>query len=229
MNKWMFVALCFAAQASFAQNIATQDPSSIRTAAEDFLRQQSAGQPSKITVNVGQIDNRLNLSSCTELSPFLPQGSKPWGKIIVGVRCNAPTPWVVYINANVQVSGEYYVTANAIAQGQVITASDITKVTGELSSLPPSVITSPTQAIGKTLNASISAGTVLRADALKNTPVVQQGQSVRVISKGTGFQVATDGQSLSNASEGQVARAKTTSGQVVSGIAKLGGIIEVTF
>ena len=58
---------------------------------------------------------------------------------------------------------------------------------------------------------SVASGSVLRLDALKNIPVVQQGQSVRVVSSGPGFQVATDAQALSNAGEGQIARAKTAS------------------
>lgn len=208
---------------------ALQDHVAIRSAAAEFLKIQASGQPGQVNITVGQVDNRLNLPACSNLSPFLPQGSKPWGKITLGVRCPAPTPWTIYLQASVQITGDYYVTAGPISQGQVLTATDLTKVKGDLSTLPAGVITNPDQAIGKSMLVSIASGSVLRMDALKNIPAVQQGQSVRIVSSGLGFQVATDGQALSNASEGQIARAKTASGQTVSGVARAGGIIEVTY
>jgi flagella basal body P-ring formation protein FlgA len=58
---------------------------------------------------------------------------------------------------------------------------------------------------------------------------VQQGQSVRVVSSGPGFRVSTEARALNNASEGQIAQARTASGQVVSGIAKAGGVVEVGY
>ena len=206
-----------------------QDHSALRQIAIDFLTQQSAGQTGDINISVGQVDNRLNLAACLAPQPFLPPGSKPWGKTTMGIRCNAPVTWVIYLQANVKISAEYYVAARPLVQGQVIGPSDLNKVQGELTSLPVGVITNPEQAVGKTMQASIPSGSVLRMDALKSAPVVQQGQSVKVVSSGAGFQVATEGQALSNAADGQIARAKTNSGQTVSGIARVGGIIEISY
>ncbi|MFZ6845210.1 flagellar basal body P-ring formation chaperone FlgA [Undibacterium sp. RuTC16W] len=211
---------------AFAQ---PEDPQRIRQAAEDFLRKQSAGFSGEPQINVGAVDNRLHLAACTNIEPFLPPGSKPWGKITMGVRCSNPVAWVVYLSASIKVSGDYYVTSGNIAQGQTITANDLMKITGDLSNLPTGAITNPNQAIGKSFNISVTSGTVIKSDSLKSPMVIQQGQSVRVTSTGKGFQVATDGQALSNASEGQVAKVKILSGQVVSGIAKAGGVIEITY
>ena len=211
---------------AFAQ---PEDPQRIRQAAEDFLRKQSAGFSGESQITVGAVDNRLNLATCTNIEAFLPPGSKPWGKITMGVRCSSPVAWVVYLSASIKVSGDYYVTSGNVVQGQTITANDLMKVTGELSNLPSGAITNPNQAIGKSFNASVASGTVIKSDSLKSPMVVQQGQSVRVTSTGKGFQVATDGQALNNASEGQVAKVKILSGQVVSGIAKAGGVIEITY
>lgn len=208
---------------------ALQDHAAIRSVAAEFLKNQAAGQPGQIDITVGQVDSRLNLAACASLNPFLPQGNKPWGKITLGIRCAAPAPWVIYLQANVRITADYYVTAAPVGQGQILTAADLSKVKGDLSALPAGVITNPGQAIGKTVTASLASGSVLRIDALKSAPVVQQGQSVRIVSSGPGFQVATDAQSLSNASEGQIARAKTASGQTVSGVARNGGIIEITY
>jgi flagella basal body P-ring formation protein FlgA len=75
--------------------------------------------------------------------------------------------------------------------------------------------------------ASLQAGTPLRLDTLKSKPVVQQGQAVRLVSKGANFSVSSEARALGNAIEGQVAQARTQSGTVVSGTARMGGIIEI--
>lgn len=206
-----------------------QETNSLRSFAEEFLQQQTMGHPGQVNIIIGKIDNRLKLPSCANLTAFLLQGSKPWGKISLGIRCNAPSPWTIYVSAQVQVTADYYVTTNPLSQGQIISASDLRKVSGDLSTLPNGVITNPNQAIGKALMVSLASGNTLRMDALKTSPVIQQGQSIKVISVGSGFQVSTEALALNNANEGQVAKAKTASGQFVSGIAKAGGIIEIIF
>ncbi|MDO8653697.1 MAG: flagellar basal body P-ring formation chaperone FlgA [Undibacterium sp.] len=230
MKKIITLFLLGISQLALAQaDIQIQDPIELRRVAEDFLRLQTTGHLGKVDITTGQIDSRLKLPACLNLSAFLPQGSKTWGKMTLGIRCTAPKPWTIYLSAQVKVSGDYYVAATPLLQGQIITANDISKVSGDLSTLPVGVITNPAQIIGRSLATSLTSGSVLRMEALKASLAVQQGQSVRVTSTGTGFQVTTDGLALNNANEGQIAKAKTLSGQVVSGIARIGGIIEINY
>ena len=205
-----------------------QDFEKIRQVATEFLLQTSTAQPGDAEISVSAVDNRLTLASCDALTPFLPTGSKGWGKTTVGVRCTAPVAWTVYLRANVQITSEYYVAAHSLTKGQVLALEDLSKIKGDISNLPAGYISNPDLAIGKSIQNSVSSGTLLRLDALKSPAVVQQGQSVRVISIGNGFQVATDAQAITNASEGQVAKARTSNGVTLSGIAKAGGIIEIS-
>jgi flagella basal body P-ring formation protein FlgA len=64
---------------------------------------------------------------------------------------------------------------------------------------------------------------------LQQSLVVQQGQSVKVVSRGAGFQVANEGKALNNAAAGQVAQVRLGSGQVVSGIARASGVVEINY
>ena len=125
--------------------------------------------------------------------------------------------------------GEYVITAAPLAQGHAVGATDIVKIKGDLTSLPNGIITDASQAIGRTVVISLPSGAPLRGDSLRTQPAVQQGQSVRVVSSGPGFRVSTEARALNNASEGQIAQARTASGQVVSGIAKAGGVVEVSY
>jgi flagella basal body P-ring formation protein FlgA len=100
---------------------------------------------------------------------------------------------------------------------------------GDLGALPASVLTDPAQAIGKTARQGVAVGQPLRSELLSAAWAVQQGQSVKLLSSGAGFSVSNEGKALNNAAEGQVAQVRTASGQLVSGIARQGGIVEVNY
>jgi flagellar basal body P-ring formation protein FlgA len=208
---------------------ARQDTIALRSVVEQFLQVQTAGLPGQASFTIGAIDSRMNLPACAAPEAFLPPGSRVWGKTSVGVRCTAPSPWTVYISATVQVVADYVMTAAPLPQGRQITASDLTSIKGDLAALPATVITDGNQAIGKTLSVSLPAGAPLRSDALKTQQAVQQGQMVKVTTTGPGFKVSTEARALNNAAEGQVTQVRTQSGQMVSGVARMGGIIEVTY
>lgn len=223
LNYLLLIALTCATD-SFAQ---TQSVEAIKEMARDFLAKNTIDFGTAPEIEIGNVDSRLKLTACDDASAFLPPGSKAWGKITVGVRCSSPKPWQIYMSAQVHVKGDYYVAASNLVNGQVLAQADLIKVTGELSNLPASAITSPQQVVGKTIQGSYSAGMALRADMFRSAPAVQQGQTVKVVSYGKGFSVSTEATALNNANEGQITRVKTSNGQLIAGIAKLGGIIEI--
>ena len=204
-----------------------QDLKVLQQSVEQFLRIQSAGLPGKVEIAVGGVDPRLTLAACHAPESFLPTGSRVWGKTTVGVRCTTPSTWTIYIPATVTVIGEYLVSAAPLAQGQTLEANDVAKVRGDLTSLPPGIVTDLAHIVGRQINTSLPVGTPLRTDALCSQSVVKQGQVVRLVTSGPGFQISAEGRALTNAAEGETAQARTPSGQLVSGIAKLGGVLEI--
>lgn len=212
-----------------AAALARQDPAEVRKLVEDFLGVQTKGLPGQASFTVGSIDPANNLAPCPALEAFLPANARPWGRTNVGVRCQVEGGWSIYVPVQVKVVGDYFVTARPLARGQVIAAADLLKRSGDLAELPAGVVTEAAQATGRTLNISVQSGHILRADSLHAPLVVQQNQNVKVVSKGKGFQVATEGRALNNATEGQVVQVRITTGQTVSGIARPGGIVEVTY
>lgn len=224
------LALTVAATASLAQSApARQDHGALRQAATQFLTVQAGGLPGQISVSVGAIDPRLNLAACAAPEAFLPNGAKAWGKTSVGVRCTVPSPWTVYIPAMVQVHGEYLAAAVPLAQGQTIGPNDIARVRGDLTSLPPGIVTEHSQAVGYTVARTVALGAPLRQDALRSQQAVAQGQTVRLVSSGPGFKVTSDGRALANGSDGQTIQVRAPNGQVVSGVARPGGLVEVAY
>jgi flagellar basal body P-ring formation protein FlgA len=206
-----------------------QDTEALRQTVEQFLRKQSAGLPGDVTVTAGAVDARMNLPACPQPEAFLPPGGRLWGKTTVGVRCNAPSPWTIYLTATVCVVGEYVAAAVPLGQGQLVAAHDVIKVKGDLTAMPNGIVTDPAQAIGRTLATSVRAGTPLRHDSLRSPRAVQAGQIVKLVSTGPGFRVSADGKALGHGTEGQIVQASTANGQVVSGVARANGVVEVTY
>lgn len=223
------LALPFWQHANAQEASAPQQHAVLRTAIQQFLQMQTAGLPGSSSITVGAIDPRLKLAACPAPDVFFPSGSRAWGKTTVGVRCTSPATWTIYVSATVRVHGDYLAAAAPLAQGQSIGPNDLVKLKGDLTALPAGVVTEASLAIGRTLSTSIAAGAPLRQDALRAQQAIQQGQAVRVTTAGPGFQVSTEARALNNANEGQVAQARTASGQVVSGVARMGGLIEVVY
>lgn len=201
----------------------------IKQAVHDFLTAQAVGLPGNTNIEVGSIDPNLRLAACSELKAFLPTGSRAWGKTSVGVRCYDQAKWTIYVQAHVHVQGSYIVTASPLHQGKIVTLEDLAVVTGDLSKMPAGVFSTADEAIGRIVRMSVPAGTVLRENNLKIPPVIQRGQTVVITSSGRGFKVAAEGKALGNAVPGQVVQVKVASGQVIAGVAKAGGQIEVKF
>ncbi|MEI7611330.1 MAG: flagellar basal body P-ring formation chaperone FlgA [Betaproteobacteria bacterium] len=195
---------------------------------DDYVRTQTQGLPGKVTYSISQLDARTQLTPCNAFEPFMPTGSKLWGKTTIGVRCLGPSSWTIYVPVQVSITGNYVVSTRNMLAGTIIAGSDIAVRTGDLSTLPSSILTDQSQAIGKTVKNGFSSGQPLRGDQIIAPWAVQQGQSIKTISNGPGFSVSSEGKALNNALEGQIVQVRTNSGQTVSGIARTGGVVEVT-
>jgi len=224
-GMWLAAAcLCVSAVAHAADQ---QDPTALQAHAERFLQTQTGGLPGTVTIQVKP--PRSSLPACAALDAFQPAGSRSIGKIIVGVRCLAPTPWTVYLSAQVRVIGSYAVTRQPLPANHVLTAADITLREGDLGSLPADVVTDADAMLGYRAVSGLAAGAPLRSALLRPPLAVQQGQTTRLVMNGPGFSVQSEGQALANASRGDRVRVKTRSGQVISGVAHDGQQVMVTF
>ena len=145
-------------------------------------------------------------------------GAKAWGRTSVLVRCPAERSWSLFVPVHIRVVAEYLVTAAPLVRGQRVTENDLAWRKGDLSDLPAGVLTNSQEALGKTISLSIGAGQPVRADLLQRPLVIKQNQTVKVISRGAGFEVANEGKALTNGYEGEVVQIRLGNGQIISGI-----------
>lgn len=152
---------------------------------------------------------------------------KPRSRMTVGIRCTAPKAWTAYVQASVSVPGQYYVASRTIAAGQALTPADLAPRDGDLVALPPGAITDPDTVAGMTAAYRITAGQPIKGAALRNAQSVVRGSNVRINAVGKGFMVSSEGQALDNAAPGATVQVRMPSGQVVSGVVRNAGLVEM--
>ena len=226
MHRTALLALLLFAGLAGAAGPDRQPIDALRAAAEAHLRREAQGLPGIVSVALDRIDPELSLPACPALQTFVPGGARPWGRTSVGVRCDAPR-WTIQLPARVNVIVRYAVAARPLAAQQPLTDSDLAFAYGDLAQLPEGVVTYPGQALGRMPRVGIAAGQPLRRDLLRAPAAVQQGQPVRVVSRGRGFEISAEGLALTDAPAGQAVRVRMASGRIVSGIARPGAVVEL--
>jgi len=198
---------------------------SARPVIEQFLINQTAGLTGKVSIT---IDTPISgaLPPCELVEPFLPPRARLWGRVSVGVRCMSDQPWTRYVPAYIAVVGSYQIAARNISAGQALEPADFSLREGDLTVLPASVVTDPSQLLGKTALNSIVAGAPIRRELLRGVVTVRQGQSVKVLSRGNGFVVSAEGKAMTDAALGAMIQVKMQGGQLLSGTVRPNGIIE---
>ncbi|MES9850143.1 MAG: flagella basal body P-ring formation protein FlgA, partial [Candidatus Thiodiazotropha sp.] len=98
----MAILLCSAAAISHGESGRHQSHHSIVAAVKDYLLQTVANQNKDAKIVITPLDHRLKLRQCdTPLKTFSPPGDSKMGRTSVGVRCESPAPWSLYVSAKV--------------------------------------------------------------------------------------------------------------------------------
>ena len=214
-----FVALlALTALASAAQGAAPLPLSGYaRPVIEQFLARQTAGLSG--TVQIG-IDTPLSgdFPACDALEAFLP--------VSVGVRCQVEPRWIRYVQAHIAVIGAYHAAARQIDAGHILTAADTVVLKADMATLPASVVVDARQLVGQVALNRIAEGAPVRREQLRGASLVQQGQIVKVVSRGAGFVVTTEGKAMTTAAAGALVQVRMPSGQLFSGTLSAEGIVE---
>lgn len=224
MSLALFSSPLRAAVLALASCSAAAAPPAVRELVETFLAQQAAGLPGRVEVRIA--DAALaQLPACAQPQVFLSPGVRAWGRVSVGLRCDAPTPWTRWVPAQVAVIGPYLVATRTVEAGQPVSEADAAPREGDLAALPPGVLTEPGELAGKLATNRIAAGAPLRRELLRGAVVIRQGQEVRVVVQGPGFTLGTEGKALSDATVGATVQVRARNGSTLSGLAQQDGTV----
>ena len=196
-----------------------------RPVIEQFLVSQTAGLPGKVRISI-DAPRSGSLPPCDALEAFLPGGAQLRGRVSVGVRCNAEPRWTRYVQARIAIIGTYHAAARQIDAGQALSSADTVVREADLTTLPASVVVDASQLAGQVALNRIAAGAPVRHEQLRGVLLVQQGQTVKVVSRGPGFVVSTEGKAMSAAAAGALVQVKMQGGQLLTGTLGADGIVE---
>lgn len=212
-----------------ASAAAQQIAAPVETAARALIEARTQGLPGEVSIELSPLDPGNQLPSCTRLLAFLPASSRAWGTFSVGVRCESPVAWTVYLQARVKVIADYVVIARPLHAGQIVGPEDLDTRRGDLAALDDGVLTDASQAIGRQTRRALAKGSALQTRMLRTPAVVQQGGAVTITGHGPGFQVSNTGRALNSAAPGETVRVRLPNNQVITGTARTDGTVEITY
>lgn len=209
---------------------AYQSHQSIRDAARIYLESlPEIKQHSDALIDLGHLDSRLTLQQCAQpLEAFMAPGSRPGGKTTVGIRCQAPRPWALYLPVSITVHTTVYQAARPLPRDHTLGAQDIEAVKLDMSRLQRGYFTDKAELIGKQTRQPIRQGQVLNPGLVKFAHWVKRGEQVVLVAQSERFSVRMQGEALANGSQGEQVRVKNlSSGRIVDGIVTQRGVVSV--
>jgi flagella basal body P-ring formation protein FlgA len=174
--------------------------------------------PLRMQVLVGALDSRLQLAPCTRIEPYLPTGTRLWGRTRIGLRClEGVTKWNVFLPVTIKAIGRAWVLRANVNAGAVLSNADATEAEVDWAEDASPVVVDPSQWVGLLASRSLGAGQTLRQSGLRAATAFPAGTQVRVVAQGSGFSISTDAQALSAGVVGQSVRLRMEGGRTVTG------------
>lgn len=193
-----------------------------------ITRNQPAGLPLRMEVSVGTLDPRLRLAPCARVEPYLPPGSRLWGRTRLGLRCvEGATAWNVYLPVTIKAFGPAWVLTGAVAPGAVLTAQDATQAEVDWAEESAPVMANPEMWVGQVAARQLVVGQALRQSMVRAPHLFKAGAQVKVVAQGAGYAVSSAGQAMSAGAAGQIVRIRMDNGRIVSGTVNESGTVVV--
>ncbi|EPA1253448.1 flagellar basal body P-ring formation chaperone FlgA [Enterobacter bugandensis] len=140
--------------------------------------------------------------------------SRLTGKRTVLAQCGARRH---FLPVRISAQGTWWVASQSLPGGAIVQRSDIEPVTGSLDHQPGGLIFNADEIIGQRLTRTIDAGKPLLENQLRQQWRLRAGQTVDLVTTGSGFRIRSQGKALNNAAVDDLLKVKTAGGRTVSG------------
>ena len=195
-------------------------------AAQVFLQDAARNLGNDVTVTVPA--SEVALPPCTEPQPFLPgHDQRLLGRVTVGVRCGDGQ--TRYLQARVTAIGQYWVAAQDIPVGTLVTASMLEARSGDLTALPRQAVLDESAAVGRVATRTLARGSVVQSSQLQAPALIQRNRTVSVEAIGQGFRVVRQGEALQDGALGDTVRVRMSNRSVLTGVVAGNGVVKVSF
>ncbi len=221
-RRLLRAALALGLVASLGGPALASEAGELESLARDWVGQNLAGDGQASTlrpeIEVGSLDTRLRLAPCQKVEPYLPRGSRLWGRSRIGLRCaDSPGAWNVFLPITVKAWGPAWVVRQPVAPGTTLSEDDAELTEVDWAEHPAPVLARQEDWLGKETSRGLMPGTVLRQPMIRPTQVFTAGTQIKVVVVQGGLRLAASGQAVSHGYLGQNARVRMPNGKVLSG------------
>jgi flagella basal body P-ring formation protein FlgA len=206
-----------------------EPPESIRAAAEAFVKSQLPRESSVASVTAGALDSRLRLVRCTGgLRPQLPAGAALQSRTMIGVACEGPVHWTVYVPVTVESRIPVLVLKHPVPRDARLSIEDVTVETRKVTGLSTAFLTAVSDLQARTVQRPLPMGTTLTIDMFKPDLVIKHGQEVTLVAAAGGIEVRAAGRALADAAGGTRLKVQNLSSlKVVEGVVEGPDLVRV--
>lgn len=219
---WMLVLMLSAtAVCSWAQpERATLEPRSIVRMVEEQLLQDLADAPmargaTRVEVSAGALDSRLRLAACDVPIRIRADLSRETSRVNARVSCSAPTPWSIYVPAQIRLYRPVVVANRALSRGDTVGPNDVILEERDVLSPGASPLLRLEDAIGLSARRTIPANSVLGTNVVEQPVLVHRGDRVSVTSRAGSIAVRTTGEALADGRSGERIRVRNLASEKV--------------
>lgn len=182
-----------------------QSHQSIISAAEAYLDAEFSQEGTNLVIDVTPLDHRLRLARCeTGLTTFDPPGGVSLGRTSVGISCQSPKPWTLYVTANVGVEMPVVIAERDLARGTPIEAGDLALEITDTSHLLRGHFTSVEELTGQTLKRTLRRGQVVTPSMLRVQKTVRRGEKITILADIGTIEVRSQGKALKDGNPGDL-------------------------
>jgi flagella basal body P-ring formation protein FlgA len=163
-----------------------------------FLDRQVLALPGDVEITVGEPDPRVNLAQCLHYEPFIPSGTRLWGRTTLGVHCVDGATWNLFLPVQIKVFAPSPVAARPIARGQLLGPDDVRIERVELTRWAPGTLATAEELDGRLATRPIACRrAAAHATSLRASPDRRAGRPGQESSTAAGAStVSAEGRSL---------------------------------
>ena len=204
MIKWLVAIVLIHVATYTGTSAAEQSHSELGGIAARALEEQALAKGlQSVHVEVFPLDQRVSLPKCDEPVRVLKDRNQSvLGRVTIGMRCETPEPWTIYLRGRVTSFASIPVLTMPINRSEPIGEDDVVFQEIEIDTDLRGVVLDPRQIIGKVAVRNLIANEPLRQSDLKALQLISRGQSVNITSRAGGLIVTMKGKALGNARVG---------------------------
>jgi flagella basal body P-ring formation protein FlgA len=223
----LIYSVAITAAADEARNI--QSVESIRTAAEQHIRDVASTDSATAIATAGELDPRLQLAACAgELEVTTLNKTPISARNTVGVRCRHGADWNIYLPVSVETETDVLVLREPAARLARLSATDVDIQKRRVPGLGSVYLSKPADLQRRHLKRSLPAGTVLTVDMMKRDMVVKRGQHVTLVTSVGGIDVRAAGTALTDGGQADRIRVQNASSlKTVEGVVESANLVRV--